>query len=258
MSDVEFVFPTKTKAISLTGDKCSLNCAHCNRHYLKQMSSVDEAMGCDGVESILVSGGCDAQGEVPLTNFTHEIAELKKRYRIIAHTGLFAPEKAHMLKGLVDVVSFDFPSSDRAIEEVYGIGKTQADYIDSLCSLMKEVPAIPHVTIGMRAGVIEGELDALETLSGLGLKRVVLNVLVPTPGTRYANINPPEMSQVLRIIKHARKLFSSVYLGCVRPSGEYRRKLDSGALEYVDRIVMPSKEIVGGKEKIFNECCGFR
>ncbi len=257
MSEVELVFPFKTRAVSITGRGCALNCAHCNRHYLENMPSLEEVARTNGIKSVLVSGGCEENGEVPLLKFKKQILALKKKYRIIAHTGLVAPENVRELKGLVDVVSFDFPPSTRAIKEVFGIDKRIEDYAGSLAALARYVQTVPHVTIGLREGVIDGEMEALETLAGMGMKKIVMNVLVPTPGTRYENVKPPPVGEVVSLLREARDRFDFVYLGCMRPTGEYRKRLDGKALELgiVDRIVMPAKGIAREGAGVFYECC---
>ncbi|MEW6329586.1 MAG: radical SAM protein, partial [Candidatus Micrarchaeota archaeon] len=116
---------------------------------------------------------------------------------------------------------------------------------------------VPHLTIGLRGGVIDGEKGALENLAGMDFRKIVMNVLVPTPGTRYEKMKPPPISKTVEVLKRARKRFDNVYLGCMRPTGEYRKKLDGKAFELgiVDRIVMPAKEIAREGAGAFYECC---
>ncbi|MFH0818052.1 MAG: radical SAM protein, partial [Candidatus Micrarchaeota archaeon] len=123
MNETEFVFPSKTKAISVTGRACSLNCAHCNKHYLGKMTPLESFGNEKDVKSILVSGGCNMDGGVPLLEFKEELVKLKEKYRIIAHTGLISAKKAKRIREIADVVSFDLPPSTNAIKEVFGIGK---------------------------------------------------------------------------------------------------------------------------------------
>ena len=256
---MNFIFPTKTKPVSLTGRACALNCAHCGRHYLEHMTSTEDMQKAQHGEiaSVLVSGGCGKNGDVPLLDYEKEITGLKKKYSVVAHTGLFAPENASRLKGLADVVSFDFPPSDDAIRDVFGLEKKREDYIESLSSVMKILPTVPHLTIGINGGKISGENESLKILSSLGLKNIVLNVFVPTPGTRFAERKPPEIAGVHAVIKEARDRFDTVCLGCVRPAGGYRAELDKLALGIVDGIVMPSKNVMAKipDAKIFRECC---
>jgi hypothetical protein len=209
--------------------------------------------------SILISGGCDKNGTVPLLKFEKEIARLKRDNRIIAHTGFFPPEDAGRLNGLVDVVSFDFPSSTRVIREVFGLGYTQDDYIGSLRALMKHVRVVPHLTAGLLSGKISGEPEALELLKSLDCEKIVMNVLLPVSGTRYEGIRPPPVAEAARLIRKASGMFGSVYLGCMRPAGAYRAKLDTAALGFAQRIVMPSKEARRKvpDAKVFYECCAF-
>ena len=256
---MDFIFPIKTRSISLTGNSCSLNCAHCGGRYLAHMTSVNEFLKSDekNITSVLVSGGCDADGKVPLLDYSIELVQLKRNYRIVAHTGLFPPQNAGRLSGLVDVVSFDFPQSNRVINEVFGIGKKQLDYIDSLRALAKHVRVVPHMTIGLMGGLVDGETSALDALSALGFKKVVLNVFIPTKGTALEKSRPPPLPDTVSVLKEARKRFDTVYLGCMRPQGEYRRLLDNMSLEYVDGIVMPGRGVMRRvpDARILHECC---
>jgi uncharacterized radical SAM superfamily protein len=94
---LEFVYPLKTRAVSVTGDRCALSCAHCNRHYLGHMTPITGFKPEDDTRSILISGGCNDSGEVPLLDFATDIIRLRKHYRTVVHTGLFPPQKAEML-----------------------------------------------------------------------------------------------------------------------------------------------------------------
>ncbi|MFH1470630.1 MAG: radical SAM protein [Candidatus Micrarchaeota archaeon] len=255
MSEAEFVYPNRTRAVSVTRGDCSLNCAHCSKHYLGGMCSLGELEDQSGFSSILASGGCNLEGEVPLLEHSRKLANLKEKYRIVAHTGLVPPRKAREVASIADVISFDFPPSTRAIREVFGISKTQEDYLESLSALSKHARVVPHITIGLLGGKISGEKESLELISGLEVKTVVMNVLVPTPGTRFESTEPPGVDEVVSLLGHAKKKFDKVYLGCMRPGGEYRVKLDEQAIGIVDRIVMPARGIGNADAKTFDECC---
>ena len=62
MKNIEFVKLTHTKSISTTKNYCFLNCKHCNKHYLKNMKSVDEIeeLAKEGIKSFLISGGMNS------------------------------------------------------------------------------------------------------------------------------------------------------------------------------------------------------
>jgi len=44
-STICFSYPSQTRAVSVTGDKCQLNRAHCGGHYLKHMKALQEERG---------------------------------------------------------------------------------------------------------------------------------------------------------------------------------------------------------------------
>jgi len=109
-----------------------------------------------------------------------------------------------------------------------------------------------------------GEYRALEILEGLRGEGLVLIVFTPTPGTRYADREPPGLRGIIDLIAEARLRFPAVpiYLGCMRPRGEYRHLLDLWALRAgVNGIVSPASEAVVLAEELglkivrHDECC---
>src|SRR5512136_429518 len=74
------------RAISITGDKCDLNCEHCKGKLLHSMGhAIDpeqllrqaEAAVARGDHGMLVSGGSDSLGRLPWKEFIPAIAEIK-------------------------------------------------------------------------------------------------------------------------------------------------------------------------------------
>jgi len=74
--EIEFDYPLDTALISLTGRACALDCAHCGRHYLQHMTPIWEAK-IGQATSCLISGGCDAEGRVPVTEHLAQVAALR-------------------------------------------------------------------------------------------------------------------------------------------------------------------------------------
>jgi uncharacterized radical SAM superfamily protein len=116
----------------------------------------------------------------------------------------------------------------------------------------------------LRGGQISGEYEALRALSGLDTEQLVLLVLIPTQGTRYADRQPPSIKAVTGVMTEARLLFprATINLGCMRPHGEYRSKLDAMAVRCgLNKIVSPARNAVNLAEQLgldivyTRECC---
>ncbi|MGI6574753.1 MAG: radical SAM protein [bacterium] len=266
---VEFVYPEKTLSVSVTGPVCELDCAHCGGHYLRQMKSIAEAkqaLETGEKTSCLVSGGCSLAGKVPILAAKEDILRLKEKGRLNLHVGLVDREEAEEIGQLADVVSFDFVADEKTIAEVYGIECTAEAYINSYLLLRRYVPVVPHICIGLNGGAGSGEERALSLLAELGAEAICFIVFIPTRNTRFAHKEPPPLARVARILAQARIQFprTPLHLGCMRPRGRYRHKLDLLALKAgVNKIVMPTPavrrfahkerlEVVWGKE-----CCVF-
>ena len=266
-SAVAFDFPLKTRALTVTGSQCQLNCAHCNGHYLKKMVYVTDwrAKLTQDITSCLISGGCTKDGKVPVLRYLPVIQEIKKSGRKInLHAGLLDEAEIEQLYQVADVVSFDFVGDRETIQEVYGLDKTINDYINAYLRLRKKVKVVPHICIGLRGGSISGEYRALQLLQELGADGLVFIVFIPTPGTKYADRTPPVMDEVVRILARARITMPNtpLHLGCMRPPGKYRAELDRLALRCgVNKIVQPTPGAValagelGLEIKRGEECC---
>lgn len=270
---IGFDYPVETESISLTGSSCALNCAHCGQHYLKGMTDYKEIRNRLNEElkskssryrSALISGGCTLDGKVPFTPHLELLHELKKSRKLNFHVGLLNDEEILLLKGLADVVSFDFVGEQETIEEVYGLKRSLKDYIHVYKNLREQVLVMPHLTLGLRGGEWGGEEKALDLLEELGLDGLVFLVFIPTPGTRYADRKPPEIEAVIRFLARARLRFPDLplSLGCMRPKGQYRQKLDEAAVALgLNRIVLPTPkarhlaEERGLRVKRGEECC---
>ena len=242
--EIEFVYPLDTALISLTGHHCDLDCAHCGGYYLQHMTPIWRAQ-VRGATSCLISGGCDASGRVPVTRYLEQIKAIRQGRKMNWHVGLIEEADLLAIVPYIDVVSFDFVGDDETIREVYGLDRTVADYMRTYQMLRRYTRVIPHITIGLRGGTIGHEYPAMEKLQELGVDGLVFIVLIPTPGTRYADRQPPSIEAVVNILAEARLRFPDkpLYLGCMRPHGRYRAELDPLAVRAgVNRIVSPARE----------------
>lgn len=243
---IEFDFPTNTKAVSVTGTECKLRCAHCNGHYLNSMLPIAEWRNrlAPNIKSCLISGGCERDGRVPLTKYLPAIKEIRdSNRRTNLHVGLIDDDEIEQISQVADVVSFDFVGDNLTIKEVYALDKTVDDYIRVYSKLREKVRVLPHICIGLRGGQPSGEYAALKILKQLGADGLVFIVFSPTDGTKYADRQPPSLEDVTGILCKAREEFPDVpiHLGCMRPKGKYRLKLDELAVSCgVNKIVQPT------------------
>ena len=251
MKTITFVYPSNTAVISVTGKSCELNCRHCMAKYLEHMDSIDNFN--KNTESILLSGGYDKNGSVPITE---EHLKQLKNYKLNIHPGLVDESQAKLLARYAHSISFDFPAGEDVIRGVYGLNKTMNDYIKAYKLLKIHCKnVIPHICIGLGGN----ELKAVNLLAHIGFDELVLLGLMPNEYFK----NPPSIERLINIIKKLRQLYpgKKLSLGCMRPAGNYRKELDTKALEHVDKIVMPHKDAVElAKKKRFkiinkHECC---
>jgi lipoyl synthase len=260
---IRFDRPTQTLPVSLTGTRCALHCAHCNGHYLEHMRPI-EAVGQEHARSLLISGGCDLLGRVPVADHLETVARLHSQYRLNWHVGLIDEDTMRRISPYVEMVSFDIVGDAVTAREVYGLDLTLDDYLRTLDMLRRYAPVVPHLTLGLRAGHVSGERLVLEALAQRDLAALVLIVLIPTAGTAYAACDPPPLSEVADLLLEARLSLphTRLYLGCMRPHGHYRQALDELAVRAgLNAIVSPTQaaervarglglEIVWG-----DECC---
>ena len=223
-----------------------------------------EKANAEGRTSCLISGGCDAQGRVPVTSYLDRIADLRSGRILNWHVGMIDESEMRAIAPYTDIISFDFVGDDETIREVYNLDHTVHDYLRTYAMLRKYATVVPHLTLGLRGGQWSGEYQALDLLGAAGLSALVVLVLIPTPGTRYAACKPPELDEVESFLRTARRALpdTPIYLGCMRPGGSYRRQLDPLAVRAgVNSIVNPAPSAVrlatelGLEVRWRDECC---
>ncbi len=265
-------------AISVTGSHCDLRCAHCKGELLESMIpaedpetflQVADRLRLKGALGILISGGADQNGEVPLEKFIPCIRELKEKafeFKVIVHTGLIRRKTAEELKDAgVDQVLIDVIGNDDTIREVYHLKKRVEDYEETLW-MLKEVGhrLAPHIIIGHHFGELRGEWRALEMVTHVGVESIVLVVFKILNAQEKYRFKVPKPEETSKISAIARILnpYIPIRLGCIRPAHPWKAAVEKGFIDSgVNTIAYPlqgtidyAKEI-GLKTKFVEMCC---
>jgi lipoyl synthase len=265
-------------AISVTGKHCDLRCGHCQGKLLESMipaedpetfSQIADRLRLAGALGILVSGGADQNGEVPLKKFIPSIKVLKEKdpqFKVIVHTGLIRREIAKELKEAgADQILIDVIGDDETIREVYHLNKRVQDYEETLW-MLKEMGhrLAPHIIIGHHFGEIRGEWRALEMVTRVGVETIVLVVFKTLLPIGKNHFRVPLSEETSRISAIARILNPKILIrmGCIRPAHPSKAEMEKGfILSGVNTIAYPlqgtidyAKEI-GLKTKFVEMCC---
>jgi lipoyl synthase len=262
---IEFVIPTQTMAVSVTGSECQLNCAHCGGKYLNSMKPLQKALKSKiNPKSYLISGGCNNKGQVPLLENIEDLRELSRRGSLNLHCGLLNEKEAEKLGKLAAVVSFDLIGADETIAKVYGLPFKVSEFIKSYRQIQRYTRVIPHICIGLEAGSLNGEYEVLRLLKNEAVEAISFIIFRPTKGTAYAEATPPPPAAVAGLLATARWMFPRIplYLGCMRPGGRYRETVDLLALRAgINKIVLPTPAArrkaveIGLVVETAEECC---
>jgi uncharacterized radical SAM superfamily protein len=247
--------PGKTfPAVSVTGDACGLQCDHCRAHYLKGMRPVGNAedlielakeLDADGAEGMLVSGGCDRNGKIPLGPFLPALKRIKSEtgLRINLHTGLVNDDEATQIAATgADCISFDLVQDPDVISRVLHLSCGTEAYSSTMAAFfssgLKQV--VPHLLVGLSGGEDRFEIAAIETAARYPIAGLVVLALMPTKGTPMENAPPPSGDHLLEMLERAMDVLDvPVMLGCMRPRGNW--ELETRAIELgVRRIAMAS------------------
>ncbi len=268
-------FKDRFAAISVTGTHCDLHCSHCKGKLLESMipakdpetfSRTVDRLRSRGALGILVSGGANHDGEVPLEKFVPSIKEIKEKdpsFKIIVHTGLIKRNMAKDLKDAgVDQILLDMIGDEETIREVYHLDRRVEDYEETL-SMLKEIGhrLAPHIIIGHHFGEIRGEWRALEIITRIGVETIVLVILKPLIGKDQFRTPTPEETSKITAIARILNPFTPIRMGCIRPAHPSKPEMEKGAIDSgVNTIAYPlqrtidyAKEI--GLETRFIEMC---
>jgi len=257
--------------ISITGEKCELNCPHCKTHLLKNMEFFPDPDQFENfmskkaesgiLKGILISGGFDKDGRLPLDNYLKSIRKIKNKnpgLKIYAHTGFVKKAEAIEIKESgIDGILVNIIASINAIEKVYNLpGYKPGNYYQTLENLNKAGnKTAPHIIIGLDNGKIESEFEAVRQISHIGAdclvfaivkklsKEINFPAIKDTPGKN----SDPDPAEILSLISFAQKLMpqTPISLGCAKPAIKKRGQLEIDLLKNgINIIAFPSQETI--------------
>ncbi|MFQ5628266.1 MAG: radical SAM protein [bacterium] len=266
-------------SISLTGTACALSCEHCKTTVLKGMADLSQFQGslfdlckklaARGARGVLISGGSDKQGRVPLRKYIPDLIRIRRELglKIRVHPGL--PDEA-TCAGLaeigIDGAMVDIIGHEDTIREVYHLNMSVDEYEAVLERLDRHnVPAVPHIILGLHFGKMLGEWRALEMIAKYPPKLLVLVILMPLNGTPMAKTKPPSLEEIGGFFELTRKTMpqTPIMLGCARPLGMMKADIDRLAIDAgFNGIAYPAEGIVAYARsknlnaRFVNACCG--
>ena len=267
-------------AISVTGTECALECEHCDKKYLNAMIPISNSAELEKFllelskkkgTGILLSGGCESNGSVPLLNFLDTIKKVKAKTNLIinAHTGFLNEETGKKLaEAKVDIVSFDVNMDDEVIRNIYHLDKDLIEYKRTLDLLKKNnLNVVPHICVGLYYGKLHSELESIKFIkeSEINPSLIVIIALIPPKGSNL-KFETPKPIDIAKVIAAIRFVFpkTEISLGCMRPRGPVKIEIEKYAIKAgITRIEIPSKETLKWVKifdprirfKFFSTCC---
>ncbi len=263
--------------ISVTGTACALQCDHCKTHVLEGMVTLQQdtdlfataqRLQASGTEGILVSGGSNRTGGVPLLPHVSAMRRVRDELgmRVIVHSGVVSPKLAEGLAAAgVEGVMLDIIGAEETIREVYHLDLTPTDFERSLALLAERgLRIIPHIVLGLHYAQLLGEWDALDMIRRYPVSTLILVVLTPLVGTPMGHLKPPPLEDVVEFFATARQAMpgTKVNLGCGRPMGKMKQAMDRAAIDHgLNGIAYPADGAIeyarerGLEPALYEYCC---
>ena len=280
-NNLKIYIPNKRfPAISVTGNECALECAHCDKKYLDGMKPISSNkdlenflmnLSKEGGKGALLSGGCELDGSVPLLNYLDTVKKVKARTNLIinTHTGLLNESTAKKLaEANVDIVSFDINMDNEIIRDIYHLDKDVTDYKRAVKLLLKyNLNIVPHICIGLHYGELHKEIESIKFIKEMGINPslIVLIALIPPKNTQVL-FKRPKPQDIAKVIATIRFNFprTEISLGCMRPRGDIKVDIEKYAIKAgITRLEIPSKITLKWlkqvnpaiKLRFFSACC---
>ena len=197
---------------------------------------------------LLISGGCDRNGRIPLGPYLDAIAQVKRESSLLinVHTGLLDRKSAESLvRASPDRLSVDVVQDRQVIRDLMHLRVGPDAYRETLVNLSDSGAEriVPHICVGLSESE-EGERAALRLVREFEIYALVVLVLIPPNGISPYKPPPVDDARVIDFIKEAvDSLKCPVLLGCMRPRGNWALEvdcIDAG----ISGVAVPSRRTV--------------
>ncbi|MGQ9759551.1 MAG: radical SAM protein [Candidatus Methanomethylicaceae archaeon] len=256
-------------SVSITGRRCELGCRHCRGVYLGGMEAAEDPESLfkaflkakrGGAKSLLISGGFDRKGRLPIFSFLEAIKKGKDRTGLLVevHSGIIQ-EMEELGSAGVDAILLDLIGDQETIELYLGGEWSVNDYYVVMENAKSWIPTVAaHVLVGVNCGEIRGEFDAIDI--AVRGKANALSIL-----TLMGAEGRSDLKGIMEVMDYARERFRGhLTLGCMRGKGKDRIEIERGALKLgYDGIANPLRETLRIAESLglpveeVEGCCVF-
>lgn len=180
---------------------------------------------------MLISGGCDLEGRVPLIERIEEVRALKDMGLILnVHTGHIDEEEAETLASTdIDRFSVDLHRSPEVIRSVLHQSGGAKRYEDTLRALCLSAPGkvVPHICAGLEGDKVVHEKECVDMAAEHDIAALVLLRHMPIRSSPMRSIEPLGDVKFYELVEHAiDRTDTPVLLGCMRPRGSGQVELE--------------------------------
>lgn len=257
-------------SISITGDKCGLKCKFCEGRVLGEMlhassphnlyELVKYLKNKYGILGLLISGGFDVNGFLPIKPFIPIIRDIKRDFDLIVsvHCGFVDIDYARMLREAgIDVVDLNI-YGPLTMRDVIGLNVDWDFIVNNLNCIYTHGPEYiaPHILAGAYFGKLMEENSIIDLLKDYDPYILIFLSMIPVKGTCFENTHLVDINDFCELFRLARRLLSKaeLTLGCMRVRGEYSISIERILFNenLLDRIVLPNTIKV---DKILPFCC---
>lgn len=247
------------QTFSITGNKCTLRCNHCEGKILRSMQSTPKpeilfeaasnlkekgGIGC------LISGGSQQNGTIDFAQFLPIIKRIKCELglAVFVHTGIIKLKTAKELKkAQIDLALIDIIGSEKTLKKI-NIKLKITDYIKSLRALQEaKLKFVPHIIVGLDNENLKSEINALKIISKTQPSAIVIIGFTPIFGTKMEQNPPADPKDIVKTLVASRIMFpkTPIALGCMRQKGKNQKNTEISALKVgVKAIAYPTKETI--------------